>query len=353
MHEQARVGQEGFLPWHEKLASDWLGRRDRFAHAWLIHGATGIGKTRFAKAAAASLLCEKPARHLACGECQACQWVRHGNHPDFRMLRPDAVALAEGESTDEETPAASPDKARKAPSREIRVDHVRALESWLNVATHRGGARVVLLYPAESLNSVSANAMLKVLEEPPPGTIFLLVADKLDRLLPTLVSRCRRLPLPTPDAGEARRWLESCGVKGAGDYLAAAGGTPLTALRMFQAGEAACPNWLRQFVQALAERRTQAYVPRLVEELEKVPASTWIDALQRLFADLMWVHSTGAVRYYPGLAPSLATLAQRLPAVTVADAARWLGTQRDVASHPLNPRLFIHSVLLRLAAIES
>lgn len=351
MREPSDVRQEGFLPWHEEVASSWLGKRDRFAHAWLIHGATGIGKTRFARAAAASLLCETPMRHLACGTCQACQWLRHGNHPDLRMLRPDAVALAEGEGADEEAPVS--DKAKKAPSREIRVDHVRALESWLNVATHRGGARVVLLYPAESLNSVSANAMLKILEEPPPGTIFLLVADKLDRLLPTLVSRCRRLPLAAPDANEARRWLDACGVDNAGDYLAAAGGTPLTALRMFQAGEAACPAWLRQFAQALAERRTQACVPRLVDELEKVPAATWIDALQRLFADLLWLHSTGAVRYYPGLAPSLAALANRLPAVTMAEAARWLGTQRDVAAHPLNPRLFVHSVLLRLAAIES
>jgi len=351
MREQVDMRQEGFLPWHEELASRWLGERDRFAHAWLVHGAAGIGKVRFAKAASASLLCETPVRHLACGTCQACQWLKHGNHPDFRVLRPDAVALAEGEGADDDAPA--PDKGKKAPSREIRVDHVRALESWLNVATHRGGARVVLLYPAESLNGVSANAMLKILEEPPPGTVFLLVADKLDRLLPTLVSRCRRLPLAAPGAEEARRWLDACGVADAAEYLAAAGGTPLTALRMSQAGEAACPAWLRQFAQALVERRSQAHIPRLVDELEKMPAGAWIDALQRLFADLMLVHSTGAVRYYPSLAAALAALAQRLPAVTVAEAARWLSTQRDVAAHPLNPRLFIHSVLLRLAAIES
>lgn len=351
MRDDANVRQEGFLPWHEELARRWLGDRDRFAHAWLIHGPVGIGKVRFAKAAAASLLCEKPVRHLACGSCQACQWLRHGNHPDFRMLRPDAIALAEGEGVDDDAPAT--DKAKKAPSREIRVDHVRALESWLNVATHRGGARVVLLYPAESLNSVSANAMLKILEEPPPATVFLLVSDKLDRLLPTLVSRCRRLPLAAPAADEARRWLDVNGLQNAEEYLAAAGGTPLTALRMFQAGEAACPGWLRQFAQALLERRSQGYLPRLVDELEKMPASTWIDALQRLFADLLLVQGTGAVRYYPCLAASLAALAQRLPAVTIAEAARWLGTQRDVAAHPLNARLFVHSVLLRLAAIES
>ena len=342
---------DGFLPWHADIARQWLAARERFAHAWLIHGVAGIGKVRFARAAAAALLCETPQAHLACGRCAACQWLRSGNHPDFRALRPEAVALAEGAPAEADEAAPAADRAKKAPSRDIRIEQIRSLETWINTATHRGGARVVLLYPAEALNAVSANALLKLLEEPPAGTIFLLVADTPDRLLPTLVSRCRRLPLALPPAGQARAWLDALGVPDAQAYLAAAGGAPLAAQRAFEAGAPACPGWFGQWLTALAQRRAQALLPRLVDELEKVPAAEWLGVLQRGLTDLMLVQAGGAVRYYPSLAAPLAALAERLAPVAVAEAARWLISQQRMAGHPLNPRLFIHSVLLRVTAI--
>ncbi|MFU1933694.1 DNA polymerase III subunit delta', partial [Bordetella avium] len=216
-----------FAPWHLETARAWLGQRERFAHAWLIHGSAGIGKLDFAAAAAASLLCESPRAGLACGACPACAWVSSGNHPDLRRVRPDALALEEGAEDAESGEEDSATAAKKTPSKDIRIDQVRALESWFNTATHRGGWRVALVYPAHALNAVSANALLKVLEEPPAHTVFLLVADAPDRLLPTLLSRCRRLPLAMPDAQTARRWLEEQGVNQAQDWLAAAGGAPL------------------------------------------------------------------------------------------------------------------------------
>ncbi|TAM89143.1 MAG: DNA polymerase III subunit delta', partial [Candidimonas sp.] len=181
-----------FLPWQVDIARNWLGSRDRFAHAWLIHGLGGIGKRRFAIAAAASLLCEQPRRGLACGHCAACHWFAGGNHPDLRRIRPEVVALEEGEDAAASDAVAG--ATARAPSAEIRVEQLRTLSGWFNTATHRGGWRVAILYPAAALNAISANALLKVLEEPPEHTVFLIVADAPDRLLPTLVSRCRRLP---------------------------------------------------------------------------------------------------------------------------------------------------------------
>ncbi|ETH02732.1 DNA polymerase III, delta' subunit [Bordetella pertussis 2356847] len=210
-----------FLPWQTEIARSWLSGRDRFAHAWLIHGNGGIGKLDFTAAAAASLLCESPRQGLACGECAACAWVASGNHPDLRRIRPEAVALEEGadqtEGAEEAEAGSGGAAAKRAPSKDIRIDQIRALEPWFNTATHRGGWRVALLYPAHALNVISANALLKVLEEPPAHTVFLLVADAPDRLLPTLVSRCRRLPLPTPSAGQALQWLGEQGVEPAAD----------------------------------------------------------------------------------------------------------------------------------------
>ena len=86
-----------FLPWQQAPARRWLATRERFAHAWLIHGRPGCGQMEFALAGAASLLCESPRDGLACGACQACRWVAPGNHPDLRRIRPDVAAALQWE----------------------------------------------------------------------------------------------------------------------------------------------------------------------------------------------------------------------------------------------------------------
>ncbi|WP_251863709.1 DNA polymerase III subunit delta' [Achromobacter sp. Marseille-Q4962] len=348
-HEAAPANAPQFLPWQLDTARAWLGQRDRFAHAWLVHGLAGIGKLDFAVAAAASLLCETPRDGLACGHCAACAWFASGNHPDLRRIRPEAVALEEGAAQAEAAEEAEPATAasKRAPSKEIRIDQIRALESWFNTATHRGGWRVALLYPAQALNVISANALLKVLEEPPPHTVFLLVADAPDRLLPTLVSRCRRLPLPAPDADTALRWLREQNVEPARDWLAAAGGAPLAALRMAQGGQAPCPPWLSQLLEPLAQGQAPD-VGGMAESLEKAPPAEWIDALQRLFTDLMLAAAGQPPRYFPGLAGLTGKVGTRMNAARAAEAARWLTRQRALASHPLNGKLFAHAALQRV-----
>ncbi|CAP42845.1 DNA polymerase III subunit delta' [Bordetella petrii] len=344
-------GAAAFLPWQQDIARSWLAERERFAHAWLVHGVAGIGKLQFASAAAASLLCESPRDHLACGQCPACAWVASGNHPDLRRIRPEAIALQEGaeaaEGAEEAEPAGGGAAAKRAPSKEIRIDQIRTLESWFNTATHRGGWRVALLYPAHALNAISANALLKVLEEPPPHTVFLLVADAPDRLLPTLVSRCRRLPLPAPEAAQALQWLQEQGVDGATDWLAAAGGAPLAALRLAQGGQQACPEWLAQLVTPLAQGQTPD-IGALSEGLEKLTPPEWIDALQRLYTDLMLASASQPVRYFPALAKPVGQAAARANAVRLAEAARWLTQQRRLATHPLNAKLLAHATLQRV-----
>jgi len=338
-----------FLPWQESTARNWLSQRERFAHAWLVHGPAGIGKLDFSAAAAASLLCESPRDGLACGACHACAWVASGNHPDLRRIRPEAVALAEGEEAAdaEGAVAAEPSASRRAPSREIRVDQIRGLESWFNTATHRGGWRVALLYPAEALNAVSANALLKVLEEPPPHTVFLVVADAPDRLLPTLVSRCRRLPLAAPAPAEALEWLRGQGADDAPAWLAAAGGSPLAALRLSQSRDRAWPEWLARLFDPLAQGRGPE-LGELADTLEKMPAADWIDALQRVYVDLVLAAAGLPPRYFPAQAGLTARAAARARPGALAEAARWLTQQRRVAGHPLNARLFAHAALQRV-----
>lgn len=336
-----------FLPWQQSLASDWLAQRERFAHAWLIHGLPGIGKRQFALAAANSLLCETPIDGLACGHCAACQWLKSGNHPDLRRIRPEAMALEEGAayggSDDETGPVAA---AKKTPSKEIKVDQLRALHTWFNTATHRGGWRVAVLYPARAMNLITANALLKVLEEPPPHTVFLLVADAPDRLLPTLVSRCRRLPLPVPAHDQSLAWLASEGVQNASQWLAAAGGAPLLARQLAQSGGNPCPAWLAGLLNGMVASPAPDVGP-LADQLEKVPPEEWIDALQRLFLDMLLAATGAPLRYFPALEKQTRQVAKRAASNHLADTAQWLAQQRAIAGHPLNAKLFVHSALQR------
>ena len=335
-----------FLPWQRELAVQWLDHHERFAHAWLLHGLPGIGKRQFALAAAASLLCESRRQGLACGQCGACHWVAGGNHPDLRILRPDSVAIEEGAETIDETGSGS-SASRKTQSRDIRIDQLRALGSWFNTATHRAGWRVAVLYPAEALNVVSANALLKLLEEPPEHTVFLVVADAVDRLLPTLVSRCRRLPLAAPPRAESLKWLDAQGLPGGEPWLAAAGGAPLLAWQLAQHGGAPCPEWLDQLLSALAAAQSPQ-LGGLADSLEGQPAGEWISVLQRVFFDLSLAAAGMPVRYFPGLAAQTTSIVARVSRESLADTCQWLNQQRAIASHPLNAKLFVHSALQRV-----
>jgi len=340
----APVRDGGFLPWQVEPARAWLAGRERFAHAWLIHGLRGIGQVEFALAGAAALLCESPNDGLACGACQACNWVAAGNHPDLRRIRPEATALAEGESAEADTAEGK----KKQASREIRVEQVRGLLPWFNTATHRGGWRVAVLYPAEALNVISANTLLKILEEPPENTVFLLAGQAPDRLLPTLVSRCRRLPLPVPAADQAQAWLASQGIEQADAWLAACGGAPLLARERARSGGRACPAWLEAFLDLCDGRGTAG---ELADALADEDIADWVDGFQRLLVDLSLRTGAAPSRYFPAQAARIEALAARLDARRLAEAAHWLARQRRLAGHALNPRFLAdHAVALLLKA---
>lgn len=330
-----------FLPWQRMQARQWLASRERFAHAWLIHGVPGIGQLEFAAAGAASLLCESPQDGLACGQCQACHWVQAGNHPDLRRIRPDAVAAQEGSAAEESDESGT----KKQPSREIRIEQIRSLLPWFNTATHRGGWRVALLYPADALNTVAANALLKILEEPPDHTVFLLAAQTPDRLLPTLVSRCRRLPLPLPAPDAALHWLQALGVDQPATRLAAAGGAPLLALQQAQAQLPAAPVWLERFLDSASRGSGSAH---LADTLLEMDAAAWVDGFQRLWLDLSLAAQGLPPRYYPEQASRIQAVARTADAALLAQAGKWLNQQRRLAQHPLNPKLLTDHAAQRL-----
>src|SRR5690606_25212739 len=240
----------------------------------------------------------------------------------------------------------------KTPPREIRIEQLRALSGWFGTAAHWGGWKVAVISPAHAMNVFSANALLKVLEEPPPRTVFLLTVDAPDRVPATIVSRCRRLPLPVPPAEQAVTWLRENGVTAPEEWLSAAGAAPPRALELSRSGDLPCPAWLQAFLQGIAggdAALAQDPVLAAADALSGGEAAAWIDVLQRAFVDLSLVAVGAAPRYFPAQADLFAKVAGVASPVTLAEAQKFLSRQRAVAGHPLSQGLFIHNVLQRCA----
>ncbi len=338
-----------FFPWQTDKASEWLSDRARFAHAWLIYGPPGIGKLTFARAAAASLLCEHPVSGIACGTCESCSWIANDAHPDLRLVLPDRLAQQYGLQEAVGASDTQDGSTAKKASGEIRIDQVRQLDALLGVTTHRSGMRVIILFPAEALNAASANYLLKSVEEPAPGTVFLLVSHAPDKVLPTLLSRCRRLSLPTPPHGASLAWLQSqtLSAEQAEGWLHASGGAPVGALALSQSSTEPVSYWLGSFAQSLADR-IMPDMAEYVAKLEKLQPEEWLGTLQRLFTDLMLQSHGLPLRYFPRLSPFTKAIADGLSPQKISQTVTWLAQQQRIADHPLNARLFIQSVLQRV-----
>lgn len=329
------------FPWLDQPWRELTRRRQALPHALLLSGQSGLGKTVLARTFAQALLCESAQTDgLPCGECLACRWFEQGSHPDFRLIEPEALAEAAAEEGEGRP------KAGAAPSRQIKIDQVRELQAFLAIGTHRGGARVVLLRPAEAMNAATANALLKGLEEPPPGTVFLLVSSAPDRLLPTVRSRCQRIAISPAAVEDAVPWLKAQGLKDPESALRYAGNAPLAALEDAQ-GDARTRDAL---IARLA--RPDATGLDLADACQGAAPEAVVGWLQKWAYDLAAVRLGGPIRYHLRQESALRAIAGALPAPALLRFARSLSAARAVALHPLNPRLFLEEIFLRYAQLR-
>jgi DNA polymerase-3 subunit delta' len=170
-------------------------------HAWLFAGPEGVGKELAGIAFAEALICPQ-APGEGCGRCEVCGRIARRNHPDVRWVMPEAELVARG--------LAARSDFSEAPSRWIKVDQIRALEERLSRHPLEAERHVAIVAHADAMNEPAQNAFLKTLEEPPPGTVLILVASNPDVLLPTIRSRCTRVQfVPLPDALVAHKVVEA------------------------------------------------------------------------------------------------------------------------------------------------
>jgi DNA polymerase-3 subunit delta' len=330
-------------PWQQDAWQQLQTLRQRMPHAILFHGAAGIGKADFIEQFAQALLCENalPDGH-ACGQCASCGWFEQQNHPDYRRIRPESMEdeVAEGEEGAEDK------KKSKTPSKEIKIEQIRSLADFMNISTHRQGLRVVVLYPAEALNMPASNALLKTLEEPPPGTVFLVSSNSLDRVLPTILSRCRKFAMPMPSHAEALAWLKEQGVPDADSWLREQGGSPLAAMAQAETGNR---EELDSFLHYLSHPSVEGAL-RTADKLQKVPLSARVSWQQRWLYDLFSYKLAGNIRYYPRYQRELAGLADKIHVSRLMAALKNANERRATSDHPLSPKLFIEDMLLDYAA---
>ena len=175
---------------------------------------------------------DAPTLQGACGACASCHGIDVHAHTDLVVLMPETEMIERGWPLSEKAQSEIDDKKRK-PSREIRVDAMREAIEFAQRTSGRGRGKAVLVYPAERMNAVAANALLKTLEEPPGEVRFVLATDAVHLLLPTIRSRCQAYTLAWPREDEALAWLGAQGVAGdlAKTLLRAAGGRPSAALQ--------------------------------------------------------------------------------------------------------------------------
>jgi DNA polymerase III subunit delta' len=309
-------------PWNEPILQSLAERAGALPHAMLIHGRQGVGKLALAERVAQLLLCEAESGAKPCGRCDGCRWFLAGSHPDLRRLEPESLAK---EAEPEEGEPAPARKIAK-PSTEIKIEQVRAIADFLNLRSHRGKLRVALIHPAEDMNLSAANALLKGLEEPPAGAMFLLVSHRPAQLPPTIRSRCVAVPVPLPPRKVALDWLSGQGIKGAERWLAYAGGAPLRALHY-----AAQADTLESLLKN----------PGLVNDREG--AEELAEALQKIALDRSFT-AFGLPPKYQAAAGKASPAAARAWLAY----ARQMGHDRLLASHPLNPKLYSADLLARL-----
>ena len=319
-------------PWIAAQATQLLAQR---GHAWLLAGPSGLGQYNLALALAQAWLCSAPTPQGACGTCGSCHAIEVRTHADLCVLMPETVMLALGWPLGDKAQSDIDDKKRK-PSKEIRVDAMRDAVEFSQRTSARGGAKAVLVFPAERMNNITANALLKTLEEPPGDVKFVLATDAAHQLLPTIRSRCLGHSMCWPSTEESLSWLQGQGVPAdqARVTLRAAGGRPEDALMYCQGGQAGgsfAAAWVR--------------LPKAMAQGDGSVLKDWtpaqvVDALHKLCHDILALKAGASPRFFD--ASDLPT-SGTLTSLTVW--SRALAATRRTVEHPFNAGLMMEALV--------
>lgn len=346
------MSAKSLAPWLQTQLKSLLSQR---GHAWLLSGPSGLGQFELALELARTWLCETPTPDGACGVCGSCHAVEVHTHADLCMLLPETLSIELGWPLDEKTQDDLDSKKRK-PSKEIKVDAAREAVSFTQFTRSRGTTKVVLVFPAERMNGITANTLLKTLEEPPGAVKFILATEAAHQLLPTIRSRCLGHTMHWPEFEEALAWLQAMSGPREGEgsdkkalkppsaqdlktLLVAAGGRPADALAWIQNNQA---GPIAQSWQVLPKAMARGDVTVLADW---APAQA-VDALQKLCHDV-WAVKSGAQPRFFSLEDLPPTASAKTGMYALATWAKELALTARTVEHPYNPGLMLESLASR------
>ncbi len=301
-------------------------QRDQLAHAWLIQGPAGTGKSALMEALVASLLCQRPDREgHACGQCRGCRLHAAGNHPGFHRVE-------------------------QQESGNIKIDSIRELCSALELTRQEPGYRVAVIAPAEAMNIHTSNALLKTLEEPEPGNVLLLASSSPARLPATIRSRCQQLVISPPAHEAAVAWLSEASPETSRENIDLAldfsGNAPLAALQMLRDDFVATQTRLLSEWETLCMRGVEPV--HLAGEWGKSPgAEVVIDWLIRISMSIVHLKTgAGRQRLPDEIEASLRNVAEAVDLNQVFLYLNVLYYYRSLAGTQVNQTLMLEALLI-------
>lgn len=321
-------------PW---LAPVWMRLAARLesgnlAHGLLFSGPLGVGKNDFARAFVQYALCQAPtSEKLPCEACPSCLLFAAGTHPDFKWVEPEE----EG--------------------KQIGVDRVRELASYLTLRPHTGARKFAVLSPADQMNVFSGNSLLKSLEEPPPGSTLILLTSRVSALLPTIRSRCQTWVMGVPEREIAGPWLATRldNPEQADLLLGLANGAPLRALDFAKSGMLDHRRELWAGLEALAQSKTDPV--KVAAQWSSIGAGTSLYWLGTWVTDMVRLKFAGEPPLLgnPDLADGLRTVAQGWRADKLLTFASQVTSAQRLASTSVNRELLMEDVLLGWAELRA
>ncbi len=315
-------------PWIAAQTEALLAQR---GHAWLLQGPSGLGQYSLALELARAWLCDRPTPRGACGQCGSCHAIEVRTHADLCVLMPEVQMQELGWPLSEKAQSDIDEKKRKA-SKEIRVDAMRDAVEFAQRTSARGRGKAVLVYPAERMNQITANALLKTLEEPPGDVKFVLASEAAHQLLPTIRSRCIAHTMVWPEPALSLEWLQAQGVAAAEapQLLRAAGGRPEDAAQFAQAGRSG-KSW---------SLLPKAVARGDVGAVAGFSPAQAVDALQKLCHDLLSLQCGAETRFF-----ATGDLPGPVPVAALTGWWRELARTARTVEHPFNAGLMLEALV--------
>ena len=320
-------------PW---LKDAWIAihNNSKLPHALILKGKGGIGKHDFAMTFAKSYLCQSPLdNYLPCEICSSCHWFPE-SHPDFKYIAP-------VESEDDESY-----KRKTIRKKNIVIDQIRELSEYLELSAHQEkGKRIVLIEPADALNQAASNALLKILEEPPENTLFILVTSQAQKLIATIRSRCQLLDFRGPSLEEAREFLTVEKITYDESLLSFTGGSPFNAIKELENQSE------RDVITQLLAQGHHIDVTKVNYGILTQGLDWTVNMIQKWTFDLLLSFHTQQSYYFKKEEARIHSQAKQLNLNALLSFANELNELKKIASHPLNQELQLQNIFIKFKQI--